>query len=111
MKWATAQMPAPNAATVNIRRPIWSGESRGRLGAMVRRRRRRHIWGDCMGMGAFGTVLIVVCVVAVIVAALSFRGSGKIYRGLGRTGVLTMDDDNSSAATRGAPPSANSAEA
>jgi hypothetical protein len=64
-----------------------------------------------MGMGAFGTVLIVVCVIAVIVAALSFRGSGNIYRGLGRTGLLTMDEDNSSAATRGAPPSATSAEA
>ena len=32
---------------------------------------------------AFGTVLIVVCVIAVIVAALSFRGSGNIYKGLG----------------------------
>jgi hypothetical protein len=62
-------------------------------------------------MGAFGTVLIVVCVLAVIVAALSFRGSGNIYRGLGRTGLLTMDEDNSSAAARSAPPSATSPEA
>jgi hypothetical protein len=62
-------------------------------------------------MGAFGTVLIVVCVLAVIVAALSFRGSGNIYRGLGRTGLLTIDDENASAATRGAAPSATSAEA
>jgi hypothetical protein len=64
-----------------------------------------------MGMGAFGTVLIVVCVIAVIVAALSFRGSGNIYRGLGRSGLLTMDDDSSSAAAQSAPPSATSAEA
>ena len=62
-------------------------------------------------MGAFGTVLIVVCVVAVIVAALSFRGSGNIYRGLGRTGLLTMDEDNTSAAARSAPATATSAEA
>jgi len=62
-------------------------------------------------MGAFGTVLIVVCVIAVIVAALSFRGSGNIYRGLGRTGLLSMDEDNSSAAARSAPPSATSPEA
>ena len=62
-------------------------------------------------MGAFGTVLIVVCVVAVIVAALSFRGSGNIYRGLGRTGLLSMDEDDSSAVARSAPPSSTSAEA
>src|SRR4051794_6138782 len=79
---------------------------------MLRRRRRRHIWGNCMGMGAFGTVLIVVCVIAVIVAALSFRGSGNIYRGLGRSGMLTMEDENTSAAARGAAaPSATSSEA
>jgi hypothetical protein len=47
----------------------------------------------------------------VIVAALSFRGSGNIYRGLGRTGLLSMDEDNSSAAAQSAPPSATSAEA
>jgi len=62
-------------------------------------------------MGAFGTVLIVVCVLAVIVAALSFRGSGNIYRGLGRTGLLAMDEDDSSAAGRSGPPTATSAEA
>jgi hypothetical protein len=62
-------------------------------------------------MGTFGTVLIVVCVLAVIVALLSFRGSGNIYRGLGRTGLLTMDEDDSSAAARSAPAAASSAEA
>ncbi len=44
-------------------------------------------------MGAFGTVLIVVCLIAVIAAAISFRGSGAIYRGLGRTGGLSLDQD------------------
>ncbi len=40
---------------------------------------------------AFGTVLIVVCVVAVLVAVASFWGSGKIYRGLGRSGAFSME--------------------
>ena len=44
-------------------------------------------------MGAFGTVLIVVSVVAVVAAAISFWGSGKIYKGLGRTGGLSLDQD------------------
>src|SRR5829696_9476964 len=38
----------------------------------------------------FGTVLIVVAVVAVVVAAVSYRGTGKIYSGLGREGGLDM---------------------
>ena len=42
----------------------------------------------------FGTVLIVICVIAVIAAALSFRGSGAIYKGLGRTGPFSMDEDD-----------------
>jgi hypothetical protein len=59
---------------------------------------------------AFGTVLIVICVIAVIVAALSYRGSGKIYKGLGRTGGLSMDEGHRP--TPGAPaPSAQSPEA
>jgi hypothetical protein len=45
-------------------------------------------------MGAFGTVLIVVSVVAVVAAAISFWGSGTIYRGLGRTGGLAMDGED-----------------
>jgi hypothetical protein len=35
-------------------------------------------------------VLIVVAVVAVVVAAVSYRGTGKIYSGLGREGGLDM---------------------
>jgi hypothetical protein len=38
----------------------------------------------------FGTVLIVVAVVAVLVAAASYWGSGRIYSGLGREGGLDM---------------------
>src|SRR3954469_7080560 len=61
-------------------------------------------------MEAFGTVLIVVCLVAVVVAAFSFRGSGQIYKGLGRTGVFSIDDDESIRAPT-TPPTAPSAEA
>ena len=43
-------------------------------------------------MESFGVVLIAVSIVAVIVAALSFYGSGKIYKGLGRSGAFTMDE-------------------
>jgi hypothetical protein len=38
----------------------------------------------------FGTVLIVVAVIAVVVAAVSYRGTGSIYSGLGREGGLDM---------------------
>jgi hypothetical protein len=38
----------------------------------------------------FGTVLIVIAVVAVVVAAASYWGSGRIYAGLGREGGLDM---------------------
>ena len=44
-------------------------------------------------MEAFGTVLIVVCVLGVVAAVISYWGSGEIYNGLGRTGGLSMDDD------------------
>jgi hypothetical protein len=57
----------------------------------------------------FGTVLIVVAIVAALVALASFWGSGRIYSGLGRTGGLTMDSDDQ-APTR-VPASATSAEA
>ncbi len=38
-----------------------------------------------MGMDAFGTVLIVVSLLAVGIAAISYWGSGRIYTGLGRS--------------------------
>jgi hypothetical protein len=58
----------------------------------------------------FGTVLIVVAIVAGLVAIVSFRGSGRIYRGLGREGGLSLDSDQSGPVAR-APASASSAEA
>jgi hypothetical protein len=44
----------------------------------------------------FGTVLIAVSVVAVLVAALSYWGSGRIYSGLGR-GDLELERDRPAA--------------
>ena len=38
----------------------------------------------------FGTVLIVVAVIAVLVAVVSYWGTGRIYAGLGREGGLDM---------------------
>jgi hypothetical protein len=38
----------------------------------------------------FGTVIIVVAVIAVLVAAVSYWGTGRIYSGLGRDGGLDM---------------------
>ncbi len=41
----------------------------------------------------FGTVMIVVAIVAAVVAVGSFWGTGRIYSGLGRSGSLTMDGE------------------
>lgn len=43
-------------------------------------------------MDAFGFILIGLVVVGVIVACLSFIGSGGIYNELGRSGGLTLDE-------------------
>ncbi len=43
-------------------------------------------------MDAFGTVLIAVSLLAVVVAAISYWGSGRIYSGLGR-GDLELEHD------------------
>jgi hypothetical protein len=44
-------------------------------------------------MGLFGTVLIVVVLVAIVVACLSYIGTGGIYSGLGRTGLALDEPD------------------
>jgi hypothetical protein len=48
-------------------------------------------------MDAFGTVLIAVSILAVVVAAVSYWGSGRIYSGLGR-GDLELERDRPIAA-------------
>ena len=50
-------------------------------------------------MDAFGTVLIVVSVLAVVGAAVSYWGSGRIYTGLGRSDLEMERDRPSAAAT------------
>jgi hypothetical protein len=50
----------------------------------------------------FGTVLIVITVVAVVVAAISYRGTGRIYSGLGREGGLDMTREPPAASASGA---------
>jgi len=40
---------------------------------------------------SFGVVVIVVAVLSALVACISYVGSGRIYRGLGRTG-LSLDE-------------------
>jgi hypothetical protein len=59
---------------------------------MLRLRRRLNTASDSTGtVGTFGTVLIIVVAVAIVVACLSYIGSGRIYSGLGRTG-LSLDE-------------------
>jgi hypothetical protein len=50
-------------------------------------------------MDAFGTVLIAVSVLAVLVAAASYWGSGRIYSGLGRSDLELERDRPAAAAT------------
>jgi hypothetical protein len=52
-------------------------------------------------MDAFGTVLIAVSLLAVVVAVISYWGSGRIYTGLGR-GDLELDRDRPVAAASAA---------
>jgi hypothetical protein len=54
-----------------------------------------------MSMDAFGTILIVVSLLAVVIAAVSYWGSGGIYSGLGR-GDLDMERDRPVAAASAA---------
>ena len=57
-------------------------------------------------MEAFGIVLIAVSVVAVVVAAISFYGSGRIYKGLGRSGAFSMDKPDMGRAPKAGSPAA-----
>jgi hypothetical protein len=50
----------------------------------------------------FGTVVIAVACIAVLVAAVSFWGSGRIYSGLGREGGLDMNRETAAAPALGA---------
>jgi hypothetical protein len=54
-----------------------------------------------MSIDAFGTILIAVSLLAVVIAAISYWGSGGIYSGLGR-GDLDMERDRPVAAASAA---------
>ncbi len=103
--------PTASAATVKTTSQARSGSRAGRLGAIVRRFQRSHMGHTVGAMEAFGTILIVVCVVAVVVAAFSFYGSGTIYKGLGRSGAFSMDEPDRRRPAPGPMSAAASAEA
>ena len=48
-------------------------------------------------MDGFGTVVIVVALVAVVVAVVSYWGSGQVYRGLGQGGFAMEHDERAPA--------------
>ncbi len=52
-------------------------------------------------MDAFGTILIVVSLLAVVIAVISYWGSGRIYSGLGR-GDLELERDRPAAVSSAA---------
>jgi hypothetical protein len=60
-------------------------------------------------VGAFGTVVIVLALVAVVVAALSYWGSGRLYGDLGKGG-LGMDHDERAPSAVAGPQSAEAQE-
>jgi hypothetical protein len=49
----------------------------------------------------FGTVLLIVCAVAIVIAVLSYWGSGALYKGIGKSGIFALDTEQSA---RPAPP-------
>src|SRR5881227_2268150 len=61
-------------------------------GAIVRRRRRRHM-GHTVGVGTFGTVIVVVGCLGVIVAIISLRGARGLYDTIGK-GAFALDDSD-----------------
>src|SRR5437763_11962030 len=62
----------------------------GREGAMVRRRRRRHML-HTVGGGTFGTVVVVIGCLGVIVAIFSLRGTSGLYDRIGK-GDFALDE-------------------
>jgi hypothetical protein len=71
---------------------IWSGNAAGRLGAIVRRRKRFHM-GHNVGMEeVFAVGIFVVVSLSVIGAAITFAGSSKAYSQIGR-GAMSLNED------------------
>jgi hypothetical protein len=56
-----------------------------------------------MGAMDFGTVIIAVSLVAVLVAALSYWGSGRVYRGIGASDLIMEREPGGAAAAPDSP--------
>src|SRR4051794_34706852 len=81
------------ASTESRIRPTCSGYTAGRLGAIVRRRRRRHMRQTVRVADAFPIVIIGVSIVAIVVAVVTSLLSGGLYDRIGRGGLsLDMED-------------------
>ena len=71
--------------------PSCSGNTAGRLGAIDFRRKRFHMVTLYARVEeSFGTVIIVLAVLAAVVAAIAYAGSGKLYDGIGK-GDFSLD--------------------
>lgn len=86
--------PATTASTVRSTSPNWSGYISGRLGAIVRRLRRRHIGQTVRVSDAFPIVIIGVSVIAAVVAVVASLSSGGLYDRIG-AGGFSLDRDES----------------
>ena len=63
---------------------------------------------DCMPMEeVFGTVIVIVAIVAGLVAMFSYFGSGRLYQGIGKGGLSLDEPDR----PRGPPPGSAAAQA
>src|SRR5919107_4576800 len=82
--------PAAIASSVRRIRPTCSGYASGRLGAIVRRRRRRHMRQTVGVADAFPIVIIGVSLVAIVVAIVVSIASGGLYDRIG-AGMFSMD--------------------
>src|SRR3954469_3999952 len=87
---AATYTPAAIASSDRITRPTCSGWASGRLGAIVRRRRRRHMRQTVGVADAFPVVVIGFSIAAIVVAVIVAISSGGLYERIGRDG-LRMD--------------------
>src|SRR3954452_19965042 len=79
-------------------------------GAIVLRRKRRHIGQTVRVADAFPIVIIGVSIVAIVVAVVVSLASGGLYDRIGRGGTFGLDTDGSSARP-GPPPGSAAARA
>src|SRR4051812_46183300 len=82
------------AMTDRITRPSCSGWSSGLEGAIVRRRKRRHMRETVCVADAFPIVIIGVSLVAIVVAVIVAVSSGGLYERIGRGGTFGLDSDD-----------------